>query len=72
MDTQIVFRTDKEFILQIRVPYCKTMQEFDAMLHEKLNLLESVVTRETLKQFDKKFNKSYRIRAASKEAIFFI
>ncbi|MFN3531728.1 MAG: hypothetical protein ACK41Q_04325 [Candidatus Brocadia sp.] len=72
MDVQIVLRTEKDFILQIKIPYCKTMLEFDEMLHEKLNALESVITGETLKQFDKKFDKNYRIRAESKKGTFFL
>lgn len=61
MDAQTVSRTDNDFTLQMKIPYCKTMLEFEEMIQVKLKELESAITQETLKKFNKQFSKNYRV-----------
>lgn len=72
MDTQIISRTDNDFTLQMKIPYSKTMLEFEEMINAKLKELETVVTDETLERFSKKFGKYYRVSTDGKKFGLFI
>lgn len=72
MDTQIISRTDNDFTLQMKVPYSKTVLEFEEIIQSKLKELEMIVTDETLKQFSKKLGKNYLISTDNKKPGLFI
>ena len=52
MDAQIVDRSQENFTVQIKIPYSKSMLDFENIIQSKINDVGKIATNEALVQFD--------------------
>ena len=52
MSAAIVARSESSFTVQVEIPYCSSMLDFEQTIQERLNQAGVVATAEALQQFD--------------------